>query len=172
MAEREAAGLVHSLAEAGQTLVLAESCTAGLAASLIAEVPGASNVLWGSYVTYTVDAKHTMIAVDKALIERYGAVSGETALAMADGALEHSAASIAVSVTGLAGPDGDGSAVPVGTVWIGLAARENNKKKVFHSVESFHFNGSRNEVRRAAALELIAIVKRYTENIHGVIEKR
>jgi PncC family amidohydrolase len=141
-----AAILVKRLASLGKTLVTAESCTAGLAASMVACVPGASAVLWGSFVTYTPDAKIRMLGVDENILKSRGAVSRETACAMARGALERSGAGCAVSVTGLAGPEGDGSPVPVGTVWIALARRGAEPEPFV-----FMFRGDRNDVRRQAA---------------------
>jgi PncC family amidohydrolase len=132
------------------TIAAAESCTAGLVADLLASVSGASAVFWGSFVTYTLDAKTRMLGVDGALLRHYGAVSRETALAMARCAREKSGADAAVSVTGLAGPEGDGSAVPVGSVWIGLSRRD-----VAEEARLYRFSGSRNEVRRAAARQAL-----------------
>jgi PncC family amidohydrolase len=146
-----AALLLETLAAASQTLAAAESCTAGLVADRLARIPGASRVFWGSFVTYAADAKERLLGVDPALIRRHGAVSRETALAMASGALEKSGAHIAVSVTGLAGPDGDGSGQPVGTVWIGIARRGLPPEAV-----ACRFAGDRNAVRSAAAGEAIA----------------
>jgi PncC family amidohydrolase len=117
-AEKTAQTLVHELKERSLTLALSESCTAGLVSSFIAGVPGASAVLWGSFVCYTPEAKVSMLGVDKVALSTHGAVSKETASSMALGALQKSGADIATAVTGLAGPDGDGSNVPVGTVWI------------------------------------------------------
>ena len=142
--------LINRLAAASQTVAVAESCTAGLVADLLAQVPGASRVLWGSFVSYTVTAKIKMLGLEEALIERYGAVSQETACAMARAVMERSAADMAVSVTGLAGPEGDGTSTPVGTVWIGtlLRGKEPTSRR-------FHYTGSRNEVRKAAAADAI-----------------
>jgi PncC family amidohydrolase len=141
-----AAVLLEALAAASWTLAAAESCTAGLVADRLARIPGASRVFWGSFVAYAADAKERLLGVDPALIRRHGAVSRETALAMASGALERSGAHIAVSVTGLAGPDGDGSGQPVGTVWIGIARRGLPPEAV-----ACRFAGDRNAVRSAAA---------------------
>ncbi|MDR1898692.1 MAG: CinA family protein [Treponema sp.] len=141
--------LVELLAASSRTLVLAESCTAGLGADLLARIPGASKVLWGSFVCYTVDAKVRMLGLDRSAVEKTGAVSEETACAMARGALEKSGAHAAGAVTGLAGPDGDGTALPVGTVWIAAASRGGEC-----GARMFHFDGSRNEVRNAAAVKL------------------
>ncbi|MDR1863315.1 MAG: CinA family protein [Treponema sp.] len=150
--EESAAGeLVRRLEKLGKTAAAAESCTAGLAADLIARIPGASRVFWGSFVTYSVDAKIRMLGLEEALIRNFGAVSRETALAMAGGALEKSGADYALSVTGLAGPGGDGSGLPVGTVWIATAAAGGEARS-----SVFRFSGSRNEVRSAAAQQAIA----------------
>jgi len=138
--------LVSRLEAEGKTVAAAESCTAGLAAALIARVPGASRVLWGSFVTYSVDAKVRMLGVPEETVARYGAVSRETARAMALQALERSGADYAFSITGLAGPGGDGSGVPVGSVWIALARRGGPVEP-----RLFRFPGDREAVRRAAA---------------------
>ena len=145
--------IVRILSSQRKTIVLAESCTGGLAADLIVSVPGASKVFWGSFVTYTVDAKTKMLAVPEDLIKTHGAVSRPVALAMAEGALKKSGASLAFSVTGLAGPEGDGSEVPTGTVWIGIADR--NERAANHEAKTFRFIGSRNEVRQAAAIAVL-----------------
>ena len=142
---------MRRLTARGEMIAIAESCTAGLAADMLARFPGASKVLWGSFVTYTAEAKTRMLGVPKELIDKHGAVSRPIALAMAEGALERSGASWALSITGLAGPDGEGA--PVGTVWIGLAGPAGGRARVRPRSEAkcFHFNGSRNEVRAAAA---------------------
>jgi PncC family amidohydrolase len=150
MARTEARELIQKLSSASLSLVLAESCTAGLTADLLAQVPGASRVLWGSFVCYSIDAKERMLGIDGGLIRKYGAVSRETACAMAEAALGRSGADMAAAVTGLAGPDGDGSPVPVGTVWIGVASRGGQSRG-----SVFHYTGSRNEVRLAAALDTL-----------------
>jgi PncC family amidohydrolase len=150
----DAEELIRTAFERGLKLVLAESCTAGLASSLLGEVSGASRVLWGSYVTYTNEAKKGMIGLDPVILEKHGAVSRETALAMAEGALRGSGADIAASVTGLAGPGGDGSGKPVGTVFIAGVCRAGGPAET----REYHFTGSRNGIRRAAAGELIALL--------------
>jgi PncC family amidohydrolase len=91
-----------------------------------------------------------MLGIEEAFLEKYGLVSRETVLAMASGALKQSGADIAVSVTGLAGPGGDGSGVPVGTVWIGVVRRGGEGEAL-----ACHYTGSRQDVRRAAALEAL-----------------
>jgi PncC family amidohydrolase len=141
--------IVRKLVACSKTLVTAESCTAGLVSAAIAAVPGASKVLWGGFITYTAESKAGMLGVDEAIIRRYGAVSKETTDAMALGALINSIADISVSITGLAGPGGDGSATPVGTVWIGVAVREEKAVSLVKRAD-FYFEGSRNEVRLRA----------------------
>jgi nicotinamide-nucleotide amidase len=101
------------------TLVTAESCTGGLVAGLITEIPGSSDVFERGYVTYSNRAKTENLGVAPDLIARFGAVSAEVAAAMAEGALRHSPASIALSVTGIAGPDGGSAEKPVGLVYFG-----------------------------------------------------
>jgi PncC family amidohydrolase len=151
--------LVERLKAAGKFLAAAESCTAGMAADMIARVPGASAVFWGSFVTYTLDAKMKMLGVSQECLQKYGAVSSETACAMVKGALEKSSADFAFSVTGLAGPGGDGTATPVGTVWIGLA-----RQGVEGEAVCFNFSGNRNEVRQKAAETAIEELLKYIES--------
>jgi len=143
--------IVKELTERKKMIAAAESCTAGLASDFIARIPGASGVLWGTFVTYTVDAKIRMLGVPASLIQEYGAVSRQTALTMAEAALEKSGASWAFSITGLAGPAGSDSAgdseTPVGTIWIGISGRDGGLTEA----KMFLFSGSRNEVREAAA---------------------
>ncbi|AEF83530.1 CinA domain protein [Treponema primitia ZAS-2] len=148
-----AAALITALAAESLTLAAAESCTAGLVADRIARVPGASRVFWGSFVTYSIDAKVKLLGIERELIDRCGAVSRETACAMADGALEKSGAHVAVSVTGLAGPDGDGSGQPVGTVWIGFARQGFSAEALCR-----HYDGDRSAIRNAAAGDAISIL--------------
>jgi PncC family amidohydrolase len=154
--------LVETLRTHRRTLVTAESCTAGLAAALVAEVPGASAVLWGGYVTYTEDAKKTMLGVSERTLALYGAVSGETALEMARGALRNSPAAAAAAVTGLAGPDGDGSGTPVGTVWMAAALRSGGGDVPREEARRRHYPGmERNELRRLAAEDLLEFASEF-----------
>jgi len=145
----DARHLVRLLTGRSLRLVTAESCTAGLVAEAIARIPGASACFWGSFICYTREAKITMLGIGEELLNKYGLVSGETARAMAQGALEKSGVDAAVSVTGLAGPGGDGSSVPIGTVWIATALRSGSGTTAEET--EFRFTGSRNEVRRKAA---------------------
>ena len=110
-------------AQSGLKLATAESCTGGLIAAILTEVPGSSDVFERGFVTYSNEAKTELLGVPAELIEKHGAVSEEVARAMASGALGHSRADIAVAVTGVAGPGGGTTAKPVGLVHLAAARR-------------------------------------------------
>ena len=152
-ADKAAARLVEILTGRHYTIALAESCTAGLVSDLIARVSGASSVLWGSFVCYTPEAKKQMLHIDGAFLEKHGLVSAETARKMALNTLEIADVDIAASVTGLAGPLGDGSETPVGTVFIAIARKCYDGVTV--GVEPFFFHGTRAEIRIQAALAVL-----------------
>jgi len=154
-AEKKAACLIKKLKSVSQKLALAESCTCGLISSLLAETPGASGVLWGSFVCYTIEAKAAMLGLKKSALSADGLVSEKTARSMVEGVLKKSGANIAAGVTGLAGPDGDGSDIPVGTVWVATALRDGEIK-----TKEFHFKGSRNEVRLRAACAVLEEIEK------------
>jgi PncC family amidohydrolase len=156
-ASAAAESLIACLAKESQTLALAESCTAGLAADLLAHIPGASKVLWGSFVCYTPEAKVAMLGLDPGRLKMHGLVSAETARDMALGALVKSGAGMAAGVTGLAGPCGDGSGVPVGTVWIAAVRRPGEAAPA----REFHFQGSRNDVRLQAAIAVLEVLEAF-----------
>jgi nicotinamide-nucleotide amidase len=115
-------------------LATAESCTGGLIAACLTEIPGSSDVLERGFVTYSNRAKTEMLGVPAKLIEQFGAVSEEVARAMAEGALAHSHAQLAIAVTGVAGPGGGTTGKPVGLVHIAAARAD---KKILH--EAHHF---------------------------------
>jgi nicotinamide-nucleotide amidase len=123
-----AAALLAALRAEKLLLATAESCTGGLIAALLTEVPGSSDVVERGFVTYSNGAKCDLLAVPATLIGRYGAVSAEVAVAMASGALRNSAADVAVAVTGVAGPGGGTAAKPVGLVY--LAAERRGRRGV------------------------------------------
>ena len=104
-------------------LVTAESCTGGLVAALLTSIPGSSDVFERGFVTYSNRAKEEDLGVDQAILATLGAVSAETAHAMAEGALTHAPAQIALAVTGIAGPGGGSAAKPVGLVYFGCGSR-------------------------------------------------
>lgn len=119
----DAADLLAECRAKGLTLATAESCTGGLIAAILTEVPGSSDVLERGFVTYSNDAKTEQIGVPAETIGVYGAVSKDVATAMAKGALDHSPADIAVAVTGVAGPGGGTATKPVGLVHLAAARR-------------------------------------------------
>lgn len=126
----------------GKKIATAESCTGGWIAQSITEVPGSSAWFDRGFVTYSNAAKIQMLDVKPMILERHGAVSSETALAMAAGALSHSEADYAVAVTGIAGPDGGTNEKPVGTVFIAWASKDGSCR-----VEKFLFHGDRRQIR-------------------------
>lgn len=115
--------VVAENAAAGRTVALAESCTGGLVSAAITEVAGSSTVLDRGFVTYSNEAKHETLGVAGDIIDTFGAVSVATAWAMAQGALKHSGADVAVAISGIAGPDGGSEMKPVGTVVFARALR-------------------------------------------------
>lgn len=113
--------VVNRLIEAGATVATAESCTGGLLANRITDVPGASGIFHRGYVTYSNEAKASLLGVDPAVLAEHGAVSEPVARAMAEGARRNAGARFGLSTTGIAGPSGGTPTKPVGTVFIGLA---------------------------------------------------
>jgi nicotinamide-nucleotide amidase len=114
--------IIDILAERKLTLVTAESCTGGMIAAALTDIPGASAVFYGGYITYANSAKSRMIQVQPRLIGDYGAVSNQVARAMADGARNTAKADLAVAVTGIAGPDGGTEKKPVGLVYVAVSS--------------------------------------------------
>jgi len=152
--DAELAALARQLADAliAQRLFVctAESCTGGWIAKTLTDLAGSSGWFDCGMVAYSYEAKQAMLGVRPQTLEREGAVSRETVIEMVSGALVNSAASVAVAVTGIAGPGGGTVDKPVGTVWIGWKRRGGYPK-----AEVFHFAGDREAVRRqtiAAAL--------------------
>jgi len=111
----------------GLRVATAESCTGGLVAATLTEIAGSSDVLDCGFVTYSNAAKEAMLGVRAATLKRYGAVSAETAAAMAAGALSHSQADLAVAITGIAGPAGGSKQKPVGLVYFAAASRDGRR---------------------------------------------
>ncbi len=142
--------LGERLRAARDFVVTAESCTGGWIAKAMTGVAGSSEWFDSGMVAYSYEAKQALLGVSPQTLEREGAVSRETVIEMVSGALVRSGASVAVAVTGIAGPGGGSTDKPVGTVWIGWKRRGG-----YTRAELFHFNGDRDAVRRqtvAAAL--------------------
>ena len=137
----------HELKRQGLMLATAESCTGGWAAQLITAVAGSSEWFERGFVSYTNLAKREMLGVKTTILSRYGAVSDQTARAMAEGALTNSHAQVALAITGIAGPSGGMPEKPVGTVCFAWAAKKRetlSRKQVF--------SGDREGVRRQAVV--------------------
>lgn len=147
----QAQSLAECLLARGQSVVAAESCTGGWIAKVLTDIPGSSTWFECGVVAYSYEAKEALLGVQPQTLERTGAVSQETVVEMVSGALARYGASVAVAVTGVAGPGGGTPDKPVGTVWIGWKRRGG-----YARAELFHFEGDRESVRRqtvGAALE-------------------
>lgn len=153
LAER-ACSLLKAAQRKGLTVIVAESCTAGALAALLARAPGAANQFQGGFVTYTKEQKVVGLGVSAALIHNGSAVCGEVAEAMGRGALERSAAHVAVSVTGVTGPEPDEDGNPMGLVFIGGARRNGGAVSERHMFRSDD-PGEVERLALAAALEML-----------------
>ena len=152
--EQRAAALLDKCRARGFKIATAESCTGGMVAALLTSIAGSSDVFDCGFVTYSNEAKIGMLGVSPEIIAEFGAVSRECALAMAHGAILKSSATLAVSITGIAGPDGGSVAKPVGLVHFACARRNG---ATLHREERFGDIG-RDGVREASvdvALELL-----------------
>ncbi|KAI93953.1 damage-inducible protein CinA [Rhodomicrobium udaipurense JA643] len=147
-------------------IATAESCTGGLVAAALTAVPGSSSAFDRGFVTYSNEAKADMLGVDPALIAAHGAVSKEVALAMAKGALAHSHAGIAVSITGIAGPDGGSAEKPVGLVHFAAARTTGNGVSLLHREERFGDIG-RAEVRARSVETALVLLIEATSRDHS-----
>jgi nicotinamide-nucleotide amidase len=152
----EAARRLLALCRArGLKIATAESCTGGLVAGALTEIPGSSDVVDRGFVTYSNEAKHEMLGVTALTLERVGAVSRETAEEMAQGALERSDADLAVAITGIAGPGGATPGKPVGLVHFAAAARGG---RLIHRARKFGDIGRR-KVRQKSVDQALAMLE-------------
>ncbi len=150
--------LVKLLLEKDLQITCAESCTGGMIASLLVNVPGVSEILMESYVTYSNEAKHRLLGVEQEALSEYGAVSQQVAFQMAEGAARPAGADAAIAVTGIAGPGGGTAQKPVGLVYIGTYLCGNIR------VTENHFLGERYEIRKQAAeAALLQLTAQLTE---------
>ncbi len=148
--------LLSAMERRGLTLATAESCTGGLIAAALTAIPGSSAVVTRGYVTYANEAKAEELGVPGDVLARAGAVSEETARAMAEGALRRAGVDLALSCTGIAGPGGATPGKPVGLVYIGVARKGGGEARVQRHV----FPGDRAAVRAATVAEALALAAR------------
>jgi nicotinamide-nucleotide amidase len=149
--------VVEANRAAGRRITTAESCTGGLVAAALTEIPGASDVLGRAFVVYSNEAKTEVLGVSEDILSTLGAVSEATAWAMAQGALNHSHADVAVAISGIAGPTGGSERKPVGTVVFARAERGSSKGPVVADTHQFGDLG-RSEIRRQAALVALRLL--------------
>ena len=139
-----AAAVIAALTKRSLTACTAESCTGGGVGHALTAISGSSAAYLGGVISYTNEVKNQLLGVPKKTLEQFGAVSAETARAMCEGVRRLVGADFGVSITGLAGPNGDGSGKPVGLVYIGCSGRTDTV------VEEFVFDGNRSEIRLQA----------------------
>ena len=144
---------IDTLTKSGLKIALAESCTGGLLAACITSIPGSSQVFERGFVTYSNKSKTDLLTVPTIYFQKFGAVSKETAIAMAEGALLMSEADIALSITGIAGPNSDDSNKPIGTIHIALSKTGLTTKSFIES-----FEGNRNEIRNQTVEKSLGII--------------
>ena len=158
--ERPIAEIVLALArERGYTLATAESCTGGLVAGRLTAIPGSSDVFRGAVVAYADDVKAAELGVPEPMLREHGAVSPETAQAMAEGARSRLTADVAVSITGIAGPDGGSDEKPVGLVYLHVAGPEGEEAR------RIDLPGDREMIRGRATTAALHLLRRHlTQN--------
>lgn len=143
---------------AGRMIATAESCTGGLVAAAITEVPGSSAVLESGFVTYSNQSKMKMLDVNADILDTFGAVSVAVAWAMAQGALKKSGADIAVAISGIAGPDGGTEMKPVGTVVFAVAEKGKDAEDMVGDKIQFGSDKSRADIRNYATLHALGLL--------------
>lgn len=164
-------GIVHvQLVANSHRLALAESCTGGLATTLLAAQPGASHYLRGTVIAYADEGKRDLLGVAPPLLATHGAVSREVAVAMVMSVRERFAADLALAITGVAGPSGGSDAKPVGTVYLALATPGGAGAPQLQCVRR-HFRGDRERVQRAAALTALEMLRRWLLHLAPLPEK-
>ena len=157
-----ASAVVKLLKDRSLTISFCESCTGGGIASAITDIPGSSSVFGFGTVTYSNEAKMKVAKVSEETLKKYGAVSPETALEMADGIRKLSGSDIAVSVTGIAGPDGGSKEKPVGLVYMGISTNENSYTK------RLMLKGNRDKIRENTVKKALTEIFQYIkENENG-----
>ena len=147
------------LVEKGWKIALAESCTGGLLAAAITHRPGSSQIFDRAYITYSNDAKMECLGVSTNTLNKYGAVSDQTAEEMAVGALKNSHVDLAISITGVAGPDGGSDNKPIGLVYFGYALKGGSSGSLHEN-----YRGTREQIRSKAAMTAIKSMIAILEN--------
>ncbi|QNU65393.1 competence/damage-inducible protein A [Ruminiclostridium herbifermentans] len=147
--------VANLLLEKNITIATAESCTGGLVAETLTNFPGISKVFIGGVVTYANEAKEEILGVNKQTLEKFGAVSRETAAEMAEGVRKRLNTNIGISITGIAGPDGGTAEKPVGLVYIGLSSESGTITK------ELRLSGNRNRIRTVTALHAFDMIRRH-----------
>ncbi len=145
--------IVALLIEKGLTISCAESCTGGMLSARLISVSGVSAVYNCGYITYSNQSKHEILNVKNSTLKQYGAVSSQTAKEMAKGASLKAKSDVAVSITGIAGPDGGTKEKPVGLVYIACNVKGNIR------VQKYNFVGNRSEVRESATMAALLLLK-------------
>ena len=146
--------VIEKLRERGLLLATAESCTGGLCAKRLTDVPGASQVFCGGVVSYTNDVKMRLLGVKEETLAQFGAVSGETAREMAEGVRKTTGADVAVSVTGVAGPSSDEMGNVVGTVFIAFSSEQETIS------EKLQLSGDREKIREQSVNAMLWLAMR------------
>ena len=157
--EELAEELIAKLSECNYTITTAESCTGGLLAAALIHVAGASKVYCSGQITYSNEAKRKFLGVKKKTLQEHGAVSKQTVKQMAKGAAKLNHANVAISVSGIAGPDGGTAEKPVGLVYIGCCVNGKVKTK------KCQFFGNRLEIRKQAVTEALQLAKDCLEQL-------
>ena len=145
--------LLDSLRERGLKITTAESCTGGMIASSITDVPGSSDVFGRGFVTYSNEAKIDLLGVKLETLEKFGAVSEQTVREMVQGALANSNADIAIATTGIAGPGGGTEEKPVGLVYIGISRYSDIR------IIKLHLSGNRQQVRKETVERVLQLIE-------------
>ncbi|MBI3016707.1 MAG: nicotinamide-nucleotide amidohydrolase family protein [Deltaproteobacteria bacterium] len=146
--------IIHLLTQRKETVSIAESCTGGLIGQRLTSIPGASKVFGFGVISYSGQAKQKLLKVSPSLIKKHGEVSQKTAQAMAQGIQRLSKSDYALSVTGIAGPEGGTTQKPVGTVCFSLISEQGQHIKN----KTLHFSGSRSQIRRKASTAIFKIL--------------
>lgn len=150
--------LVQTLAEMGLTISTAESCTGGMVASTIIDIPGASDVYNEGFITYSNDAKTKYLKVSEEVLESFGAVSEEVVRQMALGCRNVTGSDVSIATSGVAGPGGGTVEKPVGLVYIACAYKD------IVAIKDYKFEGDRTQIRKQATVEAISIALDLLEN--------